>query len=414
VSPTARAAIALAAVAVSAIWLPGIVVLLLALVVVALVVVDALFARRAPEVERTAPPVVARGYPARLVLAVRQGPHANVRVRQPMPPDVSLVPDEAVGGLEAEIVGRRRGRHELPAPAARVVGPLGLGAWTHSAGADGELIVYPDVPGAQRLVQALRQGRFRDEGRRTRGPLGLGTEFESVREYSPDDDVRQVNWRVTARLGRPMSNQFRIERDRDVISVIDCGRLMGAPIGDQTRLDVAVDVAVALAAVSEELGDRCGTIAFDSDLRRVVGPRRGGSRAVIESIFDLEPSSVDSDYERAFQRVGEAKRAFVVVLTDILEETAARPLLDALPVLARKHVVVVASATDADLEAVVRRMPERPIDVYRTAVTLDVLAARARVVAQLRRVADVVEAPPDALPAACVRAYLRAKSRALL
>src|SRR5207253_8103026 len=48
-----------------------------------------------------------------------------------------------------------------------------------------------------------------------RGPLGLGTEFELIREYEPDDDIRQVNWRATARLGRPMSNQYRLEQDRE-------------------------------------------------------------------------------------------------------------------------------------------------------------------------------------------------------
>ena len=63
----------------------------------------------------------------------------------------------------------------------------------------------------------MRQGRFRDAGRRTRGPLGLGTEFESIRDYPPDDDIRQVNWRATERIGRPMSNQYRVEQDRDVM-----------------------------------------------------------------------------------------------------------------------------------------------------------------------------------------------------
>src|SRR5919106_1721100 len=82
-----------------------------------------------------------------------------------------------------------------------------------------------------------------------RGPLGLGTEFESVREYSPDDDIRQVNWLATARLARPMSNEFRLEQDRDVVAVIDAGRLMASPITEATLLDVALDAVTALAAV---------------------------------------------------------------------------------------------------------------------------------------------------------------------
>jgi uncharacterized protein (DUF58 family) len=292
-----------------------------------------------------------------------------------------------------------------------VIGPLGLGAWYRRVGEEAELVVYPDLPTARRLALAVRRGRFRLEGR-ARGPLGLGTEFESVRAYLPDDDLRQVNWRATERLGRPMSNQYRIERDRDVICLVDCGRLMAAPLGDRTRLDAAIDAAVAVAAVADEVSDRVGAIAFERDVTRLVSPRRRGARAVVAALFDLEPVSIDSDYERAFARVGESKRAFVLVLTDLLEEAAARPLLDAIPMLARRHAVVVASATDLDLAAMVAHPPETSTDVYRAAVAVDVLAARARVAALLTRAgAEVIEAPADGLAALCVRTYLRAKSR---
>jgi uncharacterized protein (DUF58 family) len=338
-----------------------------------------------------------------------------VRLRQPVGPDLRLTPSEAESALTAELIGRRRGRHALAVPVARVRGPLGLGAWTHRSGEETELLVYPDLPGARRLAASIRQGRFRDEGRRTRGPIGLGTDFDTLRDYSPDDDIRQVNWLATARLGRPISNQFRLERDRDVICLVDCGRLTAAPVGDATRLDVAIDAAVAVATVAEELGDRCGAVAFDAQLRAVVAPRHAGARRVVEALFDLEPVSVDSDYERAFREVTRRKRAFVVVFTDLIEPTAAGPLVDALPVLARHHSVAVASIADPDLRALVSAEPHAVGDVYRAAVGLDVLNARAAVVAELRHAgADVIEADPQRLAAACVSAYLRAKARARL
>jgi uncharacterized protein (DUF58 family) len=84
-------------------------------------------------------------------------------------------------------------------------------------------------------------------------------------------------------------------------------------------------------------------------------------------------------------------------------------------VLVRRHAVVVASIRDPDLDDAVTTPPARTTDVYAAAVALDVLDARARVVSRLRAAgADVVEAPPDRLPAACVRAYLRMKERARL
>ncbi|MGQ0802312.1 MAG: DUF58 domain-containing protein [Actinomycetota bacterium] len=389
--------------------------LLGALGVVTAVVVDALISRPAPQVERRAPAVLSRGVPSELVVAAAGGP-AGLRVRQPLVPDVDVEPPEADRELDAQVRGRRRGRHTLPAVATRVVGPLGLAAWYRRAGEDAEVLVYPDLPAARRLALAVRQGRFRDPGRLTRGPLGLGTDFESIRDYLPDDDVRQVNWRATARMGRPMSNQYRVEQDRDVICLVDAGRLMAAPVGDRTRLDATIDAVAAVALVADEVGDRCGVVAFDDEVLRHLRPRRSGGDAVVRAVFDVEPSPVDSDYELAFRTVGGGKRAFVLVLTDLLEEAAAQPLVDAVPVLARRHAVVVASVADPDLEHAVNTPPSRPTDVYTAAVALDVLDARAKVAAQLRRsgAQDVVEAAPDSLAPACVGGYLRAKARARL
>ena len=90
----------------------------------------------------------------------------------------------------------------LPPVAVRATGPLGLGALDHRRGRGAEVSVYPDLPAPGGSRSPVRRGRFRDPGARARGPLGLGTEFESVRDYLPDDDVRQINWRATdARSG---------------------------------------------------------------------------------------------------------------------------------------------------------------------------------------------------------------------
>ena len=332
-----------------------------------------------------------------------------------MPADVELEPSESDVELEAALVAHRRGRHTLGQPAARRTGPLGLGRRDFALLQDEELLVYPDLPAASRIAESVRRGRFRDEGHRLRGRLGLGTEFESVRDYQPDDDIRRVNWAATVRVGRPMSNQYRVEQDRDLVCLLDCGRLMGAPLAGATRLDFAVDAVTAIAAVADELGDRCGLVAFDSEIRRLVRPTRRAARGIVAALFDLEPIPVQSDYTRALREVGSAKRSFVLVLTDLLEPSAARPLVDAIPTVARRHHAVVASATDPELEAMLARDPRTGLDVQRAVAAAEVLESRARAVAALRGVrAAVVEAAPEKLGAACVQAYLRAKARARL
>jgi uncharacterized protein (DUF58 family) len=421
VSPTPRLAAFLAGAALTFLFLPPAMAALIMLALLAGGAGDALAVRRGPRLDRSVPAVLARGVPAELRVDLEAG-GAAIRVCQPVPPDLHLDPREADGPLRATVVPLRRGRHPVPPPAVWVEGRFGLGRIHHQSGETTDVLVYPDLPAAHRLVTAVRQGRFRDPGVLTRGPLGLGTDFESIRDYLPDDDIRQVNWRASARTGRPMSNQYRVEQDRNVICCIDTGRLMAAPVSAApgpgiplTRLDATLDAAVAVALVADEIGDQAGTIAFDSTVRRRLSPRRRGGQAVVGAVFDLEPTNADSDYELAFRQVGAGKRSLVMVFTDLLEEGAAHSLVEAVPVLARRHHVVVASVRDPDLDRVVRTPPAEVRDVLAASVVVEVLDARARVAAQLTRAgAEVLEAPPDALAAACIGAYLRAKARSRL
>jgi uncharacterized protein (DUF58 family) len=416
VSPTPRAAAVLAAIGLLAVALGPAVAALLAAALAGAILADALAARRPLRAQRRIPAIVARGVPATLAVDVSGAGGRRLRVRQPRPAHVEVTPQESDCGLVAEIVARRRGSFVVPAAAVRVAGPLRLATYDHRAGEDAQLLVYPDLPSARRLALAVRTGRFRESGRRSRGPLGLGTEFESIRDYLPDDDVRQVNWPATARMGRPMSNQYRVEQDRDVICVIDCGRLMAAPLsGGATRLDVAVDAATAVGLVADELGDRCGTVAFGATIERRLAPRRRGGEALVRAVFDLQPAPVDSDYELAFRTVASSKRALVIVFTDLIEEVAARSLIQAVPVLARRHEVVVAGVVDPDLDAMLAARPAGELDVYRAAAAIDVLAARERAAARVRGAgARVLETSPATLDRACVGAYLSAKARARL
>ena len=274
------------------------------------------------------------------------------------------------------------------------------------------MLVYPDLVGARRLAEAARRGQLPDSGRRARGAYGLGTAFEAVREYSPDDDVRQINWRATARLGRPMSNQYRIDQDREVRCLLDAGRLSAAACAGGTLLDVALDGLVAVCATADVLGDRSGAVAFADRVLRDVAPSRLGAAAVARALFDVEPVASDSDYELAFRRVAGGKRAFVLVLADLVDEAAARALVErdararAAPLRVRRERARRRARRAPDAAA--RRSPRRLRDDGRAR---DARGARARRPARAGRRGDRRRGPPERFAGACVSAYARAKQR---
>ncbi len=413
-SPTPRTVALLALAALSALWLPAEAAGGLVAVVLAAFAGDAWSVHRPPTVERSLPVELARGAPAAFAVTVEGRPGASVRVRQPQTEDVRIVPPEADGGLTGAVVATRRGRHRLAPVTTRTTGLLGLARWAHHHGGEVEVTAHADLPGARRLAAAVRQGTFRDPGLR-RGPLGLGTDFESIRDYTPDDDIRRMNWLASERAGRPMVNQYREDTERDLWCLIDCGRLLGAPVADRTRLDAALDAVAAVAAVADVVGDRVGAVVFDAEVRRVIRPRRASAAGLVRSLEDLQPVPVDSDYGVAFGRVASAKRSLVVVFTDLLDASAAGPLLDAVPVLVRRHAVVVAGASDPDLMAAVTTPPATTRDLHVAAVATELLDERDAVRARLTAAgALVVDAPVDRLASSCVAAYLRLKSTARL
>lgn len=412
-TPTPRLALAVGAAAAVLIALGPVIGAMTLGAVVAAYVVDVVRLREKPTVTREAPALLQRLHPVPLRVTTSGLSAINTKLLQPLVPDIELSHRQATGDLYAEMTARRRGHHALPPVAVRSIGPLGMASRDREMCGTHEITVYPDVAGAKRIARAVATGTFTSTGRRRRGQIGIGTEFESIRDYTPDDDIRHINWRATLRTGKPMTNTYRIDQDRDVVCVIDTGRLMTAPIGPHTRLDVAVDAAAAIAHTADVLGDRCGAIAFSNKVLRSLQPVRRGADAVVEAIHDLEPQPVESNYELAFRATAQAKRSLVVLFTDLFEETAAAPLLDALPLLSRTHAVIVAYVRDDDLRDAVINPGKDDHGPYRAVVALDALNTHQRAAERLRhRGVVVIEASAEALPAAAVGAYLELKQRA--
>lgn len=310
---------------------------------------------------------------------------------------------------------RRRGRFELAEISIRSEGPLSLLARQRAVPAPGVLRVHPPFRARDEAELKIRRARILEVGLRSVRGQGGGTEFESLREYGADDQFRHIDWAASARSGRAIVRTYRPERNQTVIVLLDNGRLGAAQVAGVPRIEHSLDAAIMLTAVASRLGDRIGLVAFDAAVRAIVPParRRDQVTRFTEAVYDLEPALVESDYQSAFTEtlVRFRRRSMLVLLSDLSEQAVTEMLLPALPLLVRRHVVVVGAVDDPEVRRWAAAPPADEVDAYRQAAALDALARRQRTAARLRGMgAVVVDAEPGKLAPALADAYLEVKA----
>jgi uncharacterized protein (DUF58 family) len=387
------------------------------------------------EVARDLPGIVPLGAEARIVWRVsgggsvggggrgRLGRGVRVRLADELAPSLGavtrrvrvLVP--ARGRVAAATVIRpsRRGRFTPTEVVLRVEGPLGLVARQGRRRLPGVLRVYPPFDSRDEAELRINKARILEVGLRSAQGRGGGTEFDSLREYGVDDEFRRIDWAATARSAKPIVRTYRAERNQTVLLLLDSGRTMAGRVADVPRLDHAMDAVMMLTSLATRLGDRAGLVAFDREVRAVVGPghARDQLSRVTEAMYQLQPLLVESDYRGAFaETLGRfRRRAMLVVLTELAEQAVSETLLPALPLIARDHLVVVASVADPEVRGWALATPVEPGAAYRKAAAVAALADRRRTVARLRGLgAVVVDAPPGRLAPDLADAYLRVKA----
>jgi len=183
---------------------------------------------------------------------------------------------------------------------------------------------------------------------------GRGMEFSHVREYQVGDDVRAIDWKVTARRGEPFVRQFVEERDLLVMLVVDISASARFGPGARSAGDVAAEVAAALAFVASRNNDRVGLVLASDKVEHFLPPG-SGRKHVIRLLAELcaaRPRAVATDLTSAFERVSRSKggRAVVFVVSDFIQDPASTELRAALSRAARSHdVIAVRLASPATL-----------------------------------------------------------------
>jgi uncharacterized protein (DUF58 family) len=176
---------------------------------------------------------------------------------------------------------------------------------------------------------------------------GRGMEFDEVREYQVGDDVRSIDWNVTARAGKPFIKKYREERELTVIFLVDLSASGGFGSVRQTKSELAAEICALLAFAAIRNNDKVGLIVFTDQVEMFIPPGKGARHVlrVIREILNFRPGRTGTDIAGALDYLGrvQSRRAVVFLISDFQAEGFEKPLR----VLGRRHDVIAVSISDS-------------------------------------------------------------------
>lgn len=183
---------------------------------------------------------------------------------------------------------------------------------------------------------------------------GRGMSFSEVREYQYGDDVRDIDWNVTARFNKPYIKVFEEERELTVMLVIDLSESLDFGTVKQTKRDMVTEIAATIAFATIQNNDKIGVIFFTDKVEKFIPPQKGRKHIlyIIRELLNFEPESSRTDITVPLQFLTNAlkKRCTAFVISDFIDESDYK---NAMTIANRKHDVVAIQVYD-------RRLAELP------------------------------------------------------
>jgi uncharacterized protein (DUF58 family) len=196
-----------------------------------------------------------------------------------------------------------------------------------------------------RLVEDLMAGQYHSVFK------GRGMDFDEVREYQPGDEVRRIDWNVTARTGVAHIKKYVEEREMTVMILVDASASGGTGSVSQSKRELAAELAAVLAFSAIRNNDKVGALLFTDGAEKYIRPGKGRLHVLrlISEVLTYQPARRGTNLTTALQHINHAlsRRAVVFVISDFMDDGYER----ALKVTSRKHDLIAVPIVDASEKA---------------------------------------------------------------
>jgi uncharacterized protein (DUF58 family) len=317
------------------------------------------------------------------------------------------------------VIPHHRGQNEFGDVYLRVRSRWGLWVLCDQRPMRSAVRIYPDIQAVHGMELLARKNRIAETGVKLSRLRGRGNEFERLRDYVREDEYRHIDWKATARHQRVISREYVVERNQNVLFLLDCGRSMCNAVDGISHLDRGLNAAIALSYVALRQGDNVGFLACSNKVERWVRPMRGAGaiQTLIRSTYDLQSTFDASDYGLMVQELRRRfrKRSLVILLTHALDELHLQSISQHVRQLRSPHLVLGAFLRNVPLLNRLNDVPRTDVEAFQIAAAAEIVSQQTHQIAELQRSGLLVlETPPDQLSAHLINQYLDIKARHLL
>ncbi len=317
---------------------------------------------------------------------------------------------------EIKLFCNRRGVYNIDGIYIRAFSPLQFFNVDKYVSLNYEVSVIPGILSDRNSFKSVQNQLKSTSGMQKNRMIGDGSHFEMLRDYQKSDEYGKIDWKATARKGRPVTRVFRTENRLDISIMIDCGRLLSSTIDIKSILDYSVDAALILSYSAIKWGDSISITGFADKIISYVPPSKD-IRAINKinyQLANLDSKIIESNYKSALNFINAklTKRSLIVIFTDIIDNSNAGVLKKSLSILQKKHNILLVFIKDKSIfELADGKVPSKE-SIYTKIAAVDLVIRREKTILELKKTGvKILDLLPEEINSRIISEYVYLKKR---
>lgn len=284
---------------------------------------------------------------------------------------------------------------------------------------DQMVAVYPSYIQMKKYEFLAISNRLTEFGLKKIRRIGHTMEFEQIKNYTPGDDVRTINWKATAKRAQLMVNQYQDEKSQPIYSIIDLGRVMKMPFEELKLLDYAINSALAFSNIAILKNDKAGLITFSKKVDKIVAAsnKKTHLNTINEALYNTTTKFTDSDFGYLYALVKRkiTHRSLLILYTNFEHISAMKRQLPFLQALSKKHLLITVFFENTELDDLITESSEDLQSIYHKTIAQKFAYEKRLIVKELeKRGVHTILTKPKNLTVNVINKYLEFKAKGFI